>query len=125
MIMRNETMEKARRGEAEARAYLESIGFVIKEQNYRYGRGEIDLIADDRGVTVFVEVKTRGSQSYGAPEFAVTPGKQKQLRRVAEGYIFERRLAELSCRFDVVAVDFHGEVPEIRHTPNAFMFFDR
>ncbi len=123
--MQNDTTERARRGEEEARAYLESIGFVIKERNYRFGRGEIDIIADDHGTTVFVEVKTRASQSYGMPEFAVTPGKQKQIRRVAEGYIFERQLAEIVCRFDVVAVEFQGNKPVIRHTPNAFMFYDR
>lgn len=118
-------MEKARRGEEAAQEYLEGLGWTIREHNYHFGRGEIDLIGDDGDTLVFVEVKTRTSQMYGPPEYAITWGKQKQLRRVAEGYLYERRITDTPCRFDVITVEFRNGRPELNHVRNAFTFYDR
>lgn len=116
---------KARAGEQAAAEFLERSGYTILERNYRHGHGEIDVIANDAGMLVFVEVKTRLSATYGPPEYSITYGKQKQLRRVAQGYFFEKQIAEAACRFDVITVEFDGDTPLINHIPNAFTFYDR
>ena len=112
--------ELAARGEALVAGYLADLGWTLVERNYRYGKGEIDIIAMDGTVTVFVEVKTRLSPSYGPPEYAVTPSKQRQIVKVARGYIYERQLAECECRFDVVTVEFPDGQPRYNHLRNAF-----
>ena len=109
-------------GERIARDYLRCRGFRIKELGYRFGRGEIDIIAYEKEVLVFVEVKTRDSSSSSHPEESVTPEKQRQIRRVAEAYLFHRRLEDSKCRFDVLAIRFVRESREyrIRHYRDAF-----
>ncbi len=103
-----------------AAAFLERSGFRILERNYHYGRGEIDLIADDAGELVFVEVKLRRSLAYGPPEDSITPGKQRTLRTTAEGYLYQHRIENRPCRFDVIAIEGSGAATEIRHLRNAF-----
>lgn len=92
-------------GEAVARRFLEGLGFRIVEENFACPLGEIDLIAHDGEVLVFVEVKARRSARFGAPAEAVHARKQRQILRVAEAYMRERRLRG-PCRVDVVAVEF-------------------
>jgi putative endonuclease len=113
--------ELAQRGEELVTERLIGMGWTIVERNYRFSRGEIDIIAMDNGVTVFVEVKTRSSADYGAPEYSVTPSKQRQIVKVAKGYLYERQLAECECRFDVVTVEFARGNPRFNHIRNAFM----
>lgn len=111
----------AREGEELAARYLIDAGWTILERNYRYGRGgEIDIIAREGDYTVFVEVKTRRSLACGAPEYAITPAKQRQVMRVARGYMWLRGRGELLCRFDVVAVSIIRGIPRINHIRNAF-----
>jgi putative endonuclease len=108
------------KGEATAVQYLQRQGFTILKQNYRYARGEIDIVAEDNNELVFVEVKARHSHLYGMPEEAVTPKKQQQIRTVAEGYLTEHDSNERVCRFDVIAIDWRGGQTDIRHYRNAF-----
>jgi len=112
--------EQGLRGEDVAARYLEGLGYRIVERNYRFERGEIDLIARDGDELVFIEVKARRSEAFGPPEDAVTPQKEEQIRKVAEGYLFEREIKEQSCRFDVVAVTFTRGETDIRLIRNAF-----
>ena len=107
-------------GEQIAMQHLQSLGFQILEMNYRFGRSEIDIIADDGPVLVFCEVKTRENEEYGDPEYAITPGKQKKIRRVAAGYLYEHEIKEHECRFDVVAIRLKKGTPEINYIRNAF-----
>ncbi|MEL6444333.1 MAG: YraN family protein [Bacteroidota bacterium] len=115
-------------GEDLAAAYLEAQGFVVMDRNYRFEREEIDLIVWERddlfglgGALVFVEVKTRRGTGFGRPEAAVTPSKQAAIRRVAEAYLYERKLDSTVCRFDVVAVLLPpGRDPVIEHFRDAF-----
>ena len=93
---------------------------TIRQRNYRFERGEVDIVADDGDEIVFVEVKARRSKSYGEPEEAVTENKQAQLQRVAEGYLFEHEIEDRACRFDVVAIFFHNGKAQINHFKNAF-----
>jgi putative endonuclease len=91
-------------GEDRAARFLAGRGYTILERNYRTQSGEIDLIALHRGEVVFVEVKTRTSDAYGAPELAVNPKKQRRMIRTALGYIKYKKLHQMPCRFDVVAI---------------------
>ncbi len=111
---------KGSAGEELARRYLEQIGFRIVETNYRFGRGEIDIIAMDGEVLVFCEVKTRERDDFGPPEYAITPRKRQQIRKVASGYLFDHDIAEQACRFDVVTILMREKPPLINYIRNAF-----
>jgi putative endonuclease len=108
-----------REGEDRAAKFLAQRGYRILERNYRTRSGEIDLIALDRGVVVFVEVKTRTSNAFGAPELAVTPQKQRRMLKAALGYMKYKKLHQVPCRFDVVAIS-GAAGPEVELIQNAF-----
>ena len=112
--------EQGNKGEEIATQYLEEQGFKIFARNYRFERGEVDIIAEDGGELVFVEVKMRSSLAFGSPEEAVTPQKEEQIRNVAEGYLFEHGIEGKPCRFDIVAIQIAGEKQQINHIRNAF-----
>jgi putative endonuclease len=115
------TLPLGRSGETIARTYLEKKKFRIVESGFRFHRGEIDLIAWDRETLVFIEVKTRAVNSFGRPEEAVTESKQRQVRKLAEGYLLKRRLVDVACRFDVIAVRIGNDgPPQIEHFRDAF-----
>ncbi len=104
-----------------AAAFLIDKGYAIIKRNFHFGRdGEIDIIALDGDILVFIEVKARSSSVYGLPEAAVTPAKQRTLRRVARGYCYINSVEDRECRFDVIAVDLHEKSPVMRHIVNAF-----
>jgi putative endonuclease len=107
-------------GEDMAVKLLEDEGFRILQRNYRFERGEIDIVAEDRDELVFVEVKSRHTHLFGTPEDAITPKKESFLKRTAEGYLFQHNLEDKPCRFDVVAIEWKGEKPEIRHLKKVF-----
>ena len=93
-----------RTGEDLAAKHLAGRGYAILERNYRAPYGEIDLIALDSGTVVFVEVKTRTTDAYGAPELAVNQRKQERMVKAALGYLKHKKLHQMPCRFDVVAI---------------------
>lgn len=98
--------------EERAAEYLCRKGYRILERNFRCRLGEIDLIAEECGALVFLEVKYRKNNRYGSPAEAVTSAKQRTICRVADFYRMSRRIPESqSCRFDVVAIQ--GEQIEI------------
>jgi len=103
--------------EDSAADYLIEQGMHILARNYRSTFGEIDLIAEEEGTIVFVEVKFRRNENFGAPEEAVDSRKQHRIRITAEQYLKERNLPEdTPCRFDVIGI--LGR--EVRHTKDAF-----
>ena len=110
------------RGEEEAARFLARCGYAILDKNVRTRAGEIDLVAKEGKTLVFVEVKTRKDLAGDPPEAAVNTRKQNRLGKLALGYLKLRRLREMPCRFDVVAVivNDEGGVKAIRHIPNAF-----
>lgn len=112
--------EQGTAGEDVAVQFLEKNGYKILERNYRFERAEIDIIAQDGEELVFVEVKTRRSDSYGAPEDAVTEEKQEQIRAAAEGYLYQHDIDNRPCRFDIVAIEFKDGKRELRHLKDAF-----
>ena len=110
-----------RLGEDEAALYQTSIGYTLLERNWRYGHEEIDLIADDFGEVVFVEVKTRQGCLFGAPAQAVDAHKRKKIILTATQYLRQRRLGDCFCRFDVIEVYAMPAAPwRVRHYEGAF-----
>ncbi len=99
---------RGRLGEDAAVALLRRAGYRILEQNVRCGRVELDLIARDGPTLVFVEVKARWSDDYGAPQDAVTPSKRRNLIRAATQYLRERGLEGEPWRIDVLALRLVG-----------------
>ncbi|OQX55209.1 MAG: YraN family protein [Candidatus Aminicenantes bacterium 4484_214] len=109
------------KGELLAVRYLQRKKYDVLETNFRFGRGEIDIIAKDKDTLVFVEVKTRRNEVFGYPEEGVNRQKQKQIKAVARGYLFQKKVKAASIRFDVIAVCYRSpEDYSIHHIPDAF-----
>ncbi|MCD7777651.1 MAG: YraN family protein [Clostridiales bacterium] len=101
-----------------ASRYLVSKGYKILERNYFARGGEIDIIAQDNDVLVFVEVKHRVTDFQGYGFQAVTKAKQHKICNAAKKYFFDKNLSwDRYMRFDVIDV-FEGE---ITHYEGAFM----
>jgi putative endonuclease len=107
-------------GERSAIGFLLKAGYKILDGNFRSGHGEIDIVAHDGNELVFIEVKTRHGGGFGSPEEAVTEKKQRLLRRTAEGYVREKGIENVSCRFDVVAITLEDGKAKLVHYKNAF-----
>jgi putative endonuclease len=107
-------------GEDLARQRLKDLGYRIIKANYTCALGEIDLIARDGDVLVFVEIKTRKKQSLGLAKEAVTKRKQVKLSKVALAYMKYNNLLGSKARFDVVAVGVSEGKKEIEIVKDAF-----
>ncbi len=114
----------AKTGESFAATHLKTRGYKILAQNYRAVRGEIDIVAQDGDCIVFVEVKTRRSLKFGAPQAAVTTQKQRQISKVAMGYLQAHNRFDAPCRFDVIAIHLSPqlELLKLEQIENAFAF---
>ena len=115
-------MSENKRAEGErletiAAALLTDNGYTVLARNWRRSTGEIDIVAEEDGWLVFVEVKYRRSGTAGAPEEAVDRRKQARIRRTAEWYLKENGIPVTArCRFDVVSYGPGG----VRLIRNAF-----
>ena len=119
--MRSWRRWRGQQGEQMAVQFLQRQGYRIAQQNYRCREGEIDIIAWDGPTLVFVEVKTKGQTTFGAPQAMVNVPKQKKMVHVAMVYVQRHRLQDVSIRFDVVAITlFPGVSPEVTHVLGAF-----
>lgn len=111
------------RGEDIAASFLLKCGYRILERNFRCKGGEVDIVARDPkdDCLVFVEVKTRRDLSYGVPQLAVNPFKQRQISKAALTWLSSKRLHDNNGRFDVIAIllDNKGH-HTIEHIVNAF-----
>lgn len=117
------TRESGDEGEDIAAEYLSKKGYEIIERNYMYGKGEIDIVAKDSetGDTVFIEVKSKKNLEFGDPVYSMTKNKIRQLKKMAELYLYDKDIDEIDCRFDVVTVLLQGNrKPVIEHYVNAF-----
>ena len=104
-------------GEVRAEQVLVQKGYEILARNYVSAGSEIDLIARDGSVIVFIEVKTR-SGSYAPGRAAVTPAKQKRICKGAVYYMMRNGLMNRQARFDVIEIQ--GE--RVTHIENAFPY---
>lgn len=110
-------------GEELAVAFLEGEKYRILERNYRCKGGEVDIVARDSKdkSLVFVEVKTRRDLSYGVPQLAVTPFKQRQISKAALTWLAQNRQQDTDARFDVIAILLSDSgAHKIEHIVNAF-----
>ncbi|HQV28739.1 MAG TPA: YraN family protein [Thermoflexales bacterium] len=109
-------------GEAIAVRHLEDKGYVVVARNWRHGHGELDLIVEHGGVIVFVEVRARHGEAYGAPEETLGPAKRAKLAQTAQAWLSVNERLDSPARFDVIAIDLNprNEVARITHYENAF-----
>jgi len=108
-------------GEEQAARYLTDKGYAIVARNVRSEYGELDLIARQGGLLIFVEVKARSSARFGFPEESVGSAKQQHILEAALHYLQEHPEFDGDWRVDVIALRRRGDAePELRHFENAF-----
>jgi len=117
--MMAESHELGQKGEDLALDHLKNSGFKILFRNWKWGRNEIDIIAEKKDVVIFAEVKTRNDDFQMHPLTAVNKEKQRSLIRAADGYIRKFKI-DKDSRFDVITVIKKGDEFEIDHIENAF-----
>jgi putative endonuclease len=118
--MVNRKQRFGKQGEELAVRHLKKNRYKIIERNFRTRVGEIDIIAKHKGQIVFVEVKTRRSDSYGHPKQAVTLSKQRKISMAALAYLKSHDAVEAGARFDVVTIQLSQDNPTIEIIANAF-----
>ena len=112
-------------GERRSERFLKNRGLKTIARNFNCKLGEIDLIVTNvDGMIVFVEVKAVATNNFGAPEYKVTPKKQKRLAVGANAYLSQCCDTNTECRFDVITISFMKRPPEINHIKNAFYISD-
>ena len=115
-----EHIDLGKSGEAFARKHLEDNGYEILEVNWRFQRAEVDIIAKDGAVLVFIEVKSRSTSSWGPPEQSISPKKRMLLADAASRYM-ELIHHEWEIRFDVISVIIHQDtLQSIEHHKDSF-----
>jgi putative endonuclease len=114
-----EHIEKGRKSEEEAAGWLLGHGYEIICTNWRFNKKEIDIIAKENNVLVFVEVRSKSFWSEENPGDLVPMRKQKFLLRAAEAYMSFYRI-EMDTRFDVIFVIYRHEEIIIEHIKDAF-----
>ena len=109
-------------GENLALKHLTNKGYKILEMNYRSKYGEIDIISFYNNLIVFVEVKSRYTNSFGLPMESVTYSKQKQIIKLSSYYVFKNKLYNFNIRYDVIEVLFNklNNSLYINHIEDAF-----
>jgi len=118
--MSGDRIELGRAGEETAADFLKNHGYRILFSNYKTKLGEIDIIAKDKGVICFIEVKTRTTDKFGLPQEAVSHIKQRQIGKAALVFLKEKKLLDKKARFDVVSVIYAQGRPKIDLIQNAF-----
>ncbi len=108
-------------GEKVAEKHLMSLGYRILDRNWRWRKGELDLVAEQDEEIVFVEVKARRSQKYGLPEESITRSKREKLIQTAYAYLRSANRDDADWRIDVVAIDMEddGTVIRLEHIVSA------
>ena len=110
-------------GEEVATVFLVEKRYHILARNFRCKGGEVDIVDRDPGdkSLVFIEVKARRNLSYGVPQLAVTPFKQRQISKAALTYLSKNRLHDVNARFDVMAILLADDGRhKVEHIVNAF-----
>jgi putative endonuclease len=107
-------------GEDLACQELARRGYAIIARRFRVRRGELDIVARDGAVLVFVEVKTRAGRRFGEAAEAVTFTKQRRITRLAHEYLLRHHLSDCPCRFDVVSVHLDAGAPVVEVIQGAF-----
>lgn len=107
-------------GEQIAVIFLKNKGYGILCCNWRFGKKEVDIIAEWEDYIIFAEVKTRSNLRFGYPEEAVNAQKKNYLKAAAE-YYFELYRPEKTLRFDIISILLEPrKKPEVLHIEDAF-----
>ena len=108
-------------GEKLARDFLEKLGYLVLDTNYRCPEGEIDIVAKDKDFLVFVEVRTKKSLEFGSPEESITLVKKERMKATAYRYRQAHNNLPPLWRIDMVAVelDKEGKLTRIELIENA------
>lgn len=114
--------ELGRTGEKIAFEFLSQRGYYIREQNWRFQRAEIDIIAEKDDQMVMIEVKTRSSRHFGDPQEFVSKQKIKFLKKAANNYVISKKINK-EIRFDIIAIIKNSEKVSIEHLKDAFHLF--
>ncbi len=120
MATHNDT---GKNGEERAQAHLRKSGYEILETNYRYGKAEIDIIARKNNTLAIVEVKTRSSDVFGAPEHFVNPKKIRLILEATNAYVSQNNL-NLEISLDIISILLAPHI-RIEHIKNAYLPFNR
>lgn len=111
--------QTGRQGEDIAAAYLLENDCRIVERNWACPTGELDIIAQDGDVLIFVEVRTRRGDRFGTAEESITPTKQARLIELAQTYLQNLPSPHPAWRIDVIAIQLGQGLPQINHIENA------
>jgi putative endonuclease len=106
-------------GEKIAKKHLLEKGYIILQENWRFKKYEVDIIAKKNDQIIFVEVKTRSSAEFGDPELFVTKQKQRFLIAAANEYLVSNNI-DLECRFDIISVLQLNNTFSVKHLEGAF-----
>ena len=107
------------KGEDLAADYLKEAGYSIRHRNWKSGKTELDIVAENKDFIVFIEVKTRSSDVFLRPADAVTSQKQRTIIFAADNYLRRYNILKDS-RFDIITIITKGQTSEIEHIENAF-----
>ena len=107
------------KGEDYAVSFLFANGYDVLQKSFRFGRGEIDIIARKDDVLIFIEVKTRKNADFGYPETFVSESQQERRHRAAEEYVIQKEWHG-HIRFDIIAILWDGTEPTLDYFEDAF-----
>ena len=107
------------KGEDLAVNFLEQKGYEVLDRNWRWGRYEVDIVAQHMDIMVVAEVKTRQSNYFGEPEAFVSRAQQERLVESANGYI-EKHGLDLEVRFDIISIIYNSRERTVHHIEDAF-----
>jgi putative endonuclease len=96
-------------GEAIATKHLETQGYTVLHRNWRHGHGELDIVTCKAELVVFVEVRARTTDAFGAPEETLSPRKQAKLIATAEAYLDQHGLNEAQWQIDVIVIELDAK----------------
>lgn len=105
-----------------AATYLLNNGYSILDRNYRNKFGEIDIICQKDNIIIFVEIKSRYTNSFGNPLESVSCHKQKKIILLSKFYILYKKLSDFNIRYDVIEIYLNhlNNTYEVNHLEDAF-----
>lgn len=115
----SESHNLGEKGEVLAADHLQKTGYRILLKNWKWGKHEVDIIAENNEFVVFVEVKTRSDDFQMHPVTAVTREKQKSIIWAANGYLQKFKI-DKEARFDIITVIKSIDSYKIDHIEGAF-----
>ena len=109
-------------GENIAVDHLLKMNYLILDRNFRIPGGEIDIVARDNKMLVFIEVKNYSYRNFFKPEYSISERKKYRIRRTAEEYLYRKDIINNDCRFDVILIyrNIMGK-KEIDHIKDVFL----